>query len=82
MKTFVNYIVVIALSLIGMVPCVSAQDSSGTEGGRSVYRQSWTMGFKVHTSGIGGEFRREKFVGAKNKNFWNWIATTHFSRYY
>ncbi len=48
-----------------------AQDSASTGSGRAIYRESWSLGFKVHTSGIGGEFRREKFVTATNKNFWN-----------
>lgn len=48
-----------------------AQDSSSTGSGKGVYREAWTLGFKVHTSGIGGEFRREKFNNAFSKSFWN-----------
>ena len=48
-----------------------SQDSSSTNFGKNIYRKSWTLGFKLHTSGIGGEFRKEKFVTATQKNFWN-----------
>lgn len=48
-----------------------AQDSSVTSFGKNIYRKSWTLGFKAHTSGIGAEYRQEKFVTATQKNFWN-----------
>lgn len=47
------------------------QASSSSTPDKSIYNKSWSLGFRVHTSGIGGEFRKEKFRTATFKNFWN-----------
>ena len=59
------------LVLVVFATSLQGQDSSSTNFGKNIYRKSWSLGFKVHTSGIGGEFRQEKFVTATQKNFWN-----------
>ena len=64
-------IFILLLVLVVFATSVQGQDSSSTNFGKNIYRKSWSLGFKVHTSGIGGEFRQEKFVTATQKNFWN-----------
>ena len=65
-----NIFVVLLISAVFITEGV-CQDSSSTNFGKNIYRKSWNLGFKVHTTGIGGEFRQERFVTATQKNFWN-----------
>jgi hypothetical protein len=60
-------------SIIGFLAITSlglAQDSTGAIMHKNIYRKSWHAGFLMHTNGLGGNFRIEKFKTAFLKQFW------------
>lgn len=45
------------------------QDTASASTSKAIYRQAWTGGFIIHTRGIGGHYRYERFRGSRYKQF-------------
>jgi hypothetical protein len=69
MQKFVAFIALPVAMLLASA--LHAQDSASLALDRSVWRTDWALGFMVHTNGIGGYFRGERYKGAFVKEFYN-----------
>jgi len=66
-KIFISFFTVLIVTLSAEASNV---DSTSNEYQKNYYRKSWNLGVLAHTSGLGVNFRKEKFKTALIKNFW------------